>query len=130
MRPPQEFKVRKPEPEPMVQDDQEPPQSESKKERNLKKTREKKELGTFNPWAILEKEKVDITWGQLCEASPKVCASLKEGISTAKNGAITKILNVTPKKERSTTSCYAYRYIGRVPFEIIVDTGAGPSLIS
>jgi hypothetical protein len=129
MRAPQEFKTKT---EPMVQDTPDVPQSESRKERsiNTRKPREKKELTTFDPWAALAKEKVDISWAQLFEASPMTCASIKDGISNAKNGVISKALNISPKKTRTTTSCYAYGHIGRVPFEIIVDTGAGPSLIS
>ena len=85
----------------MAQDSQDVPQSESKKEKAIKdkKPREKKELGTFKPWDTLAKEKVDITWAQLFEASPLVCTSIKEGISDAKKGMITQILNVAPKKK-------------------------------
>jgi hypothetical protein len=114
----------------MVQD---PPQSESIKERNLKekKPRQRKTLKSFDPWKILGEEKANITWKQLLESSPLVCAAVKEGIAEAKRGPTTQILNVIPqKKERSTTLCYAFGHIGKLAFEIIVDTGAGPSLIS
>ena len=132
MRPPQNFKTKQQAPQPMVQDPPETPRSESIKERTIKdrKPREKKELSSFDPWTALGKEKVEITWNQLFEASPLVCTAVKEGISSAKSSLVTKALNVKVKKTRPTTSCYAFGYIRRVPFEIIVDTGAGPSLIS
>ena len=107
------------------------PQSESPREMKILKKlpREKKTLD-FDPWQTLQNQPAHFTWGEVLKASPMARAMITEGVKSTKDGVVPKPVNQASKKQNPTTSAYASGHIGRHPFIGIIDTGAGPSILS
>ena len=114
-----------PKPEDMEEDEEPPIKSESSKEQALKGI---KDFG-FDAWGLMKNSKVEITWADFLKMSNEAQCQIKAGILSNKPAFIPRGVN-NANMDDLTTSAYTNCYIGQYAFKAIVDTGAGPSIIS
>ena len=84
----------------------------------------------FDTWNVLKDTKVKISWDTFLHMSPKAQCQVKDGIGKNKLAFIPCDLNMIENKGTPTTSAYANGYIGQYSMEFIINSGAGPSIIS
>src|ERR1700731_3749999 len=85
----------------------------------------------WDPWKDLKDQRPNITYEQLFEIALSIKAQMKAGITAAKPTVrFAEVNTIQERKEEWTSSAYAQCTVARTSCSVIIDTGAGVSIIA